>query len=343
VHCIGFAFIILSIIYFPAPECKEELSMTTEELYAFASTKGCKCVGNRMMGTHRGYPFVTTLIKGSVLNTIFQVTGGEDKAALKRARKELPRGCSLARSGVRMVLSCTGKDPQLMENYIQSMNITTTLLQNAGAAVPTVCPLCARGGCDAFGLRGDCYVPVHRACYEAQIHSTVSSVEQNTVEGTYLKGWIGAVLGGIVGAIPAVLCQVFLNYFVALAFALIPLGAYYGYRKLGGKMDRMVTVATVVVSLAQIFGSQFMTWYASLIYYWGELPAPGRAIEMYFGIMDEGDILENLAYTVLFILLGLWIVSRQIRQTNHTAASGVGVMMESLTDRTPADPQRFDR
>lgn len=309
--------------------------MTTEELRSFAAARGYRYASSRIFGTHRGYPFSATLhhsgrISGLVV--LFQVTGGPDNAALKQARRELPRGSSLTRNGVRLTLSCTDGGDTLPGNFIHAMDVTTAMLRESGAVLPTTCPLCAKGDCDALGLWKDCYVPVHRACYEGRLHSTVTQVEDNTARGSYLRGWIGAVLGSIVGAIPAVLCQVLLSYFVALAFALIPLGAYYGYRMLGGRMDRMATVATVVVSLAQILGSQFMSWYAFLIWYWGELPSPVRALELYFGLMDSANILHDLLMTVIFVLLGLWIVSRQIRQTNHTAARDAGVMAESLMD-----------
>lgn len=85
------------------------------------------------------------------------------------------------------------------------------------------------------------------ACHE-KLQGAVEEIKaQRDTTGSYAKGAIGAVLGGIVGVVPWVLIGM-LGYIAALSGLIMAWLSYTGYRLLGGKKGRgMVWVLVIVL------------------------------------------------------------------------------------------------
>ena len=97
----------------------------------------------------------------------------------------------------------------------------------------------------------------------------------------YIKGIVGGLIGGLIASIPWVLVYVFGNMLLSLLAMVIALGASFGYKKIGGKMNNaypisvavlsvliVIVVMTVVIPLALIANEGFdASWYNfSLLY-----------------------------------------------------------------------------
>lgn len=54
----------------------------------------------------------------------------------------------------------------------------------------------------------------------------------------YIKGILGALIGGILFSLPWVLVYVYLNYILSLLAAVIALGAFTFYKLFGGMVDK---------------------------------------------------------------------------------------------------------
>jgi hypothetical protein len=200
-------------------------------------------------------------------------------------------------------------------------------------APPTTCKVCKGLGSDTLAIVDDALNYVHRTCLEQQKQEAEKAFEEKSMNPKTIEGVIGGVIGGAAGAVPALITLVFFNYFVGILYALIPLGTYYGWKLLKGKLTRMTTVFTIVYTLlASIF-----VWVLSLAiilrneftYELGfEIPL-GDALAAVFEILiDYPDVFREIMLTdALFAfgsaIIGVWIVWRQITGTDEEAFSRI--------------------
>lgn len=308
--------------------------MTQQQLNEFAQRRGLTCMGPTLVGAWRGYPFMATLRPGrvNVLNVSFTYLRGPAPKKLRQARKTMPRGCALSWAQNRVNLVCSARDEQ-MEGLIEAgMDAVTGLLRSCSTVLSDTCPLCRRGSCDALALVNGGYVPAHQSCCENHSHDAVARAEVNSQQGNYVTGWLGALLGGMVGAIPTILLAILAERITVWLCLLIPLAAYYGYKLLRGRMDRMATVATVVSSLFQVFVMEQVIFYTGIVSYLGIWPSVPASVAYYFEVMDPGDMAADMAMPLLFVILGIACVFGIIKRTNQTVTIDAGAMLDSMTD-----------
>lgn len=308
--------------------------MTQLQLQGFAESLGLACVGATVAGTWNGYPFMATLRPGqlNVLSVSFSYLRGPTAKPLKQLRKALPRGCALSWGQNRVMMVVSARDEQLAGLFRAGMDLVTGELRACGTTLSDACPLCRQKGCDGYAIVGGGYVPVHQHCCQSRSGDTVARAALNNLNGNYLTGWIGALLGAVVGLIPTLLLAWFANLISAWLCALVPLGAYYGYKLLRGKMDRMATVATVIASLLQVFVLEQALNYLYIVRYMGLWPSVSAAVRYYFEINEIGDMVVGMIQPLIFIVLGIVIVGGIIKRTNQNDTVDAGAMLGSLTD-----------
>ena len=316
--------------------------MTREEISSFAAAWGFRMVGDKMVGVFQGYPFSALFRSGStsVLNASLVLAKTPKNRSVKELKGILPKGVTVSRFNVStMMLACSARDGELTIKFVEGMKALTGLLREEGLLPPERCPLCNQGGCDAAALTGSgpvgSYLPVHQRCCQERSYSAVSHAEVNSLKGNYLPGFIGAMLGGAVGAIPSILTIIFLETIYALLYALIPLAAYYGYKLFKGKMNLAATVAAVVSAVFQLFMVEWTVfWYALHVEYdiW---PNPFQTVMLYYQVAKVSDMVADMAMPALFTILGLWIVFSQITRTNKTAVVDANAALDSITPYSP--------
>lgn len=344
--------------------------MTLEEFASFSTAKGWKCIGSNAYGTYRGYPFSLFHKPGKItsLTATFRLQKGLTGKPARALQKSLPKGCTLMQpvAGT-MNLVCAGSDEVLEGNLREGMDAVTTALSEANLTPPDTCPYCKKKDCDALAAMGggyaagnvvrdnsaavlggavgyavarassqaSGYIPVHRACVMEKSADTVASAEKNLVVGSYGKGILGAVLGGLVAAIPSVLLAFFAQYSLALLYMLLPMGAWFGYKKLGGKQSKGAFWIVAVISLLHAFTIEVTTGYAFFVQITGLWPSLFAFIPYFFEIMGPGDLLADLLYPLVWLVVSLFAVRSQIGRTAHHDIQDASVAMESLASYTP--------
>lgn len=73
-----------------------------------------------------------------------------------------------------------------------------------------------------------------------------------SAKGSYLKGILGAVLGGAIASIPWILTYVYGGMILSVLAIVISICAYFGYKWLGGKINKMMPVILSIVLLVII-------------------------------------------------------------------------------------------
>lgn len=348
--------------------------MTLEEFSAWAGTRGWKCIGSNAYGVHRGYPFSLYFKPGrvTVLTATFRLKRSLPGKLVRPLIKSLPKGCSLLQPQQGVVnLLCSGADDVLDGNLRQAMDAVTTALSEHNYNPPDTCPYCKKGGCDALAAQGGArakpegatsnvvmgavvggmvgaalaqslsapatgYVPVHRACVQDRAAEGVTGAEKQRIAGSYGKGILGALLGGLVGALPSILLQAFAGYYVPLLFLLVPMLAWFGYKKLGGKMTMVGFLVVAVVTL-------FITWFLvdQVVFYLmflsaGLVPSVLETVPYFYEYYYMSDIIADLAYPTLWSVVGLVAVFGQCRKSHASVTiEDAGVALESLQSFSP--------
>ena len=308
--------------------------MNLEEFTRFAQSQGFKCLPNGVFGTYRGYPLAASFKDraGGIAVVSLSVAGKARGKLVREVKKALPRGCTfvLAAAG-RYTLTCAAGGEGLDRNFISAMNTVVSAFREANLVPEEKCPVCRQECCNATALMNGAYVKVHKDCVEQMSAGTMARAEQ-AMQGNYVTGFIGALLGGLVGALPAVFCLVILNYYVALLYALIPLGANYGYRLFKGKLNKGAFVCTLFSSIVNLFTEAFLMGYvqlsAMLLEAGRELPTFGYAVR--FMTENSDYMTEHLIMAVIFLALCIWSVWGQIRRTAVHDVRDAGAVLSSM-------------
>ena len=74
-------------------------------------------------------------------------------------------------------------------------------------------------------------------------------MEAKEVKRSYLTGILGAILGGVIAAIPWVLTYVYGNMMLSLLALIIGAGEFYGYKLCKGKMTTKLPIIIMVIAI----------------------------------------------------------------------------------------------
>jgi len=126
----------------------------------------------------------------------------------------------------------SGKLENMLEEFTMFLNLSDINLKNR-------CIFCGEDNAYETILKEKVLCPSHQECYAQE--DTKLKVEKNNLElenKNYFRGTIGALLGGIIVVILNLLFSAFTNRTLVIIGIFIVLGAFKGYKFLGGKIGR---------------------------------------------------------------------------------------------------------
>ncbi len=223
-----------------------------------------------------------------------------------------------------------------MARFSGIMTAAVTVLKNYGLTPPDTCCLCGAPGADAYMAKNGapmCFDAVHLKCVnDAGISARVKAASN---PGNYFTGILGAFLGAVVGAIPAFIALNFLGIISAWLFLLLPVGAYYGYKLLKGKMNGVAIAASTVMSLIGLC-VLIMAWDAAVnMDEWG-LPL-GEALKytLYYTFVEFSVeywswLGANIVKILIFYLIGVAFSASLIRGTNKSALKSLEDIQKTI-------------
>jgi len=292
-----------------------------EELQGVLSRSGAYQVGERYYGIWQDYPFslhIDRIKEPGGVTFDFRLPATLEGGLFKEMKKSLPKGCQwTAAGGSRYRLACAGGPLKKADTTLSSvLSQLTRGLRAAGVAPTDVCPLCHRAGTDAYADVGG-YTAVHRACVDQTAMNTREQAENALHSGNYVTGLIGAVIGGLVACIPTVIVW-FMGYLVGWLYALVPLGAYYGYKLFKGRMNRGAFVCTCIASVIHLFTIEQLIFYFMIHQEWDIWPSIFDTFALYWSFMSISDAFSDMAMSIVFMVIGLWISWDIIRRNAYT-------------------------
>ena len=307
-----------------------------EEFQAIFRQAEGRLVGEGYYGVWEGFPFSAHIENARApgeISFFFRVPVTLERRLFKELKREMPKGCRLlAAPNASYRLLCNGRALRRCTRSLSSvLNSLTRGLRRAGAAPSDVCPICRQGGCDAYAdVSG--YTAVHRSCVEAMLEDRRSKAERSLTSGSYVTGFIGALLGGLVACVPTLLAY-WAGWLVGYLYMLIPLGAYYGYKLFRGKMNRGAFVSTCIVSVLHLFTIEQIIFYFYVHNYYGIWPSILDTVRLYIEKMPLPDILADMWMSALFMGLGLWFSWSAIRRTAYSDLGSANSIRSTLMNK----------
>ena len=155
-------------------------------------------------------------------------------------------------------------------------------------------------------------------------------------KGNIFSGIAGALIGGLIAAIPWIVAYVFLNLISSLAAILIASGAYAGYKKLNGPVNKSTIWIIGFITLIVVSVANFVI--IPLVY----LAKDGFALNMtYYKWFFSSDelilgMIKDYVVSIIFAFIGIQSVVRNIRNDRGIEAEVVyaGENNEQIMIRT---------
>ena len=308
--------------------------MKFQDFSSVMQQKGLRVVGQAAYGLVGNYPVSAQLNNGKSGNMV-QISfalrpdqAKEHSKALQKTCREGMKKVGGAMAGSEaLVISLPAKKADLDSRYDTMTQVVLPAMQEYGILPPDTCPVCHQTGCDCYAAVSGHYRAVHRSCLNQVRDKVGADIERNEKQGNYALGIVGALLGGIIAAVPTILTIWFLERIYSLLYALIPLGAYFGYQKLGGKMNRVSVVVTCVLSI--LIGVLIDPVVIAI-----SLAQEGIPLSLMPMLFKDDEFMRLMApemvKSLLFVALGIFIVWSKISRTSGHQAQSVEQMMETV-------------
>lgn len=249
-------------------------------------------------------------------NRIFK----EEPNLKKKASMALASADSTAMAGTYFAVYLklpSGKETEVYEAFLRAIG---TFIREERLTPPEQCCFCGSGNCDKIAHIDGRLQPVHSQCHVRWIDDQKVVTEQKEERSSYLLGLIGGLIGGLVAIIPTLLTIFFFNTQYGALYFLIPIGIYYGWSKLGGKLSKVTTVFTIIYSLAQVFIIDIVYTYINLkIQYPDKSLSPINIVAFMLRGSNYVDYyLQDSIFALLFIAIGIGVSWKRITRTHKT-------------------------
>ena len=324
--------------------------MKTNAIYESLAPKGLFAFGQLCMGSFNGYTVTLRPYNGRnyYLDVAVRPDSG-DRALVKRVKASVKKlygknlGCINGGKYFRFLISFNKKSPY-QEQFSAYMGAISSALRENGISPADSCAVCGSGSPDSLCFYESSYQPVHNSCMQGSLENSRQKIEQNKANGSYLTGFVGALLGMLVGSLASVLTIVLTERIYAILFALVPIASAWGYRKFNGKMDKFSVVLVILLSFVSIF----IMNYLSIVVFFMQDYALSVGEAMWFAsdllLTSEGLMLiaTSSGSMFLFMVLGIFIAWRFIVNTNAGSMKNLEAIGDTLRTNPAYAPDGYD-
>ena len=227
-----------------------------------------------------------------------------------------------------------------MDRYIR-------ILREAGVSPADTCAITGAPNPDSlcFLARNDFYgyQPVCAAAIRQEGQTLQEKVEENQNNGSYLTGLVGALLGAVVGIAANLLTIVLLQRIFSLLFALVPVGAMFGYKLFKGRMDKLAIGIVLVLSVLAVPVMEFLATAISLA---REYSVPmGDSLSLVSKAFFQPEILKETGPEMLkmlfFMALDIFIAYGYMKgQLNSTQTGTAQLQTDTLRPNPRYNPNQ---
>lgn len=312
--------------------------MTKEEFRQMCQSHGLKMISDvRAAGMERGYMIALTWAGKKNISLNLPIQDGDQKQYAKelkaRLKETFGKNASAAWMDQAKYLTIFLNSKNLSDLYGQGVTPVLDLLRSLGLTAKDTCYICGKSGCDVGVPRGAAYAPAHRSCLEGKVSGAKSKADANNESGSYILGIIGAFLGMLVGILPTVFTILALERIYVLAFMLIPMASYAGYRLFKGKMNYAALIFSILFSIAGVFLLNFINlmWSLKDIFDFTFAETMSLVGPAFTDKSVWAEIIkdENFIKCFLFAALGIFLAWGSISRTSQTDVKDAQSLLDS--------------
>lgn len=234
--------------------------MKFSRLKQFASIKGWRIEKNMAYGEENGYLFTLIDVQGfkifaSPLPSIGENTQIEILEYLNENKKALKISESLFDNAVLIIKFKEAFKNTKVETMNNLLKELTGFLNDKGIKGKGACIFCDNiyNNADQIIYIDSIMYSSHYQCYEHELAAIEEASREYAIENkNYFRGFIGALIGGLVSSIPWIFVQVYLNTIFPVLPLLIGIGslkAYYIFKGLFGSGTRWIVALCTLVSI----------------------------------------------------------------------------------------------
>lgn len=290
--------------------------MQLETFYQLAQEQRFQVCEGSAFGIYRGWPVLFACMgRGAKTNNghpigvrvLLCVSSNISKPLLRQAQK-------LAKSLFLKVYLLKGRQLQIWfgeniapDDFYPALSQMLDFFTEQQLAPPTTCPFCHKGDCDVVAAWESTYLPAHRTCVERSVHRQKNAIETNALNGHYLTGFFGALLGSFIGVLPSLVFVWVTGSVSGWLLALIPIVSYKGYQLAQGRLNHISILCSVLCSLFQIFVIVEAHFYHIVVTYYNLYPSIFTTIERSFQQETFYAILNGMSPSLAFMPIGVLV------------------------------------
>ena len=286
------------------------MARVSARLREWAEQQGWTIMGDRVCGDYAGYTFTAFDGQGFKAFALLVPAWSESdregvKHFLKENRKPLRlKDFKVEANSVLVQITEPFRQttPEEMDRLLKEL---TDYLSQAGIPGRSRCYHCERPDPDLRVEIGGLVTLIHTDCYNKMTEEVDRSRrEYASEEKNYGTGAIGAILGGLVAAIPWVAVELLLSRLAAVLGYLIGVGAFKGYQVLRGKTGPATRWIVGTATLVSVLSAEFAT--VVIIMLKEGLPVNDFTLRALFGNSEFlGTWLRDLGLGLFLALLGI--------------------------------------
>ncbi|MDF9825277.1 hypothetical protein M2475_001709 [Breznakia sp. PF5-3] len=211
------------------------------------------------------------------------------------------------------------------------LNKIDAQFKTLGIHAQHTCPLCNQANCDSMYVdENRSLIPIHSGCKPKLIEQTIQNYKDTEAGAKNLRGILGLLLGGFVGAFASIFTILFLDTEFLVLYALIPIASFYGFKLLGGQPGIVPTIIASVWSFIQVFVVIILTYY----FYFDGAFSLGDSITNVFS--DIGFLFETTWFGFLSVAIGLFPMFSEGLNTANVRSNSFMKAMDNIIPYTAA-------
>lgn len=307
--------------------------MNLKTFQGYLGSRGYKVLDKNAYGVETEYPAAIQFISNKQWKVILSAPVVEWKALVKDMKSELGKKYYFMYENGHLCYTLTLKEADFQQVFQEAAAAVTEALKRRGVMPSKTCPICGKSDCDILVAYKGGYEASHKNCMEQVVSHVKNKAEKSVSEGNYFTGIIGGILGAIVGVLPSFLSVVLVEKIYAILFALIPLCIYYGYKLLKGKMNKVVIVLTIILSVLSVYMIEMLLLAYYMVSDYGLLIS--EAIQLVGASLLEPSVWTAMTMdaltSFLFVALGIWIAWGRISRTAGTDVKTMDQVMATVS------------
>lgn len=317
--------------------------MKTAEFINECAKRGMATGQTAAFGTANGVPFTVCVVTAKHLSITFVLDrqlSADEKTAMGNSLKFAgvnggANGCTVT---VNVKVGKSTEAPAAVDAVFAAANAAVDAGRRVGVGFAAVCPYCGRTDtgavmyCEQRGAIPAGYRAVHTEC-ASSIRNAANEAKVND-EGNYFTGIIGAIIGALLGVAVNIAVIFGTEKIYAMLCALIPLGAFFGYKLLKGRMNSFAIVISIICSalgaVALTFGVDIADFMINYDFAFGE-----SILLIQYAMEEVPEYVEavrsSLLQDLLFVGLGvLCCIGVLGKNTNSGKAAYAGNLYATL-------------